>query len=66
LDKYIKSFIASENKKGAKLPLTLPWIAATFIIYFPKEAKRATRVDKAVFLTLEVKLIPKDKVHLFS
>ena len=58
--------MVSENKKGAKKPLALLWIAATFIIHFPKEAKRATRVDKAVFLTVEVKLIPKDKVHLFS
>ena len=65
MDKYTKSFIDSGNKKGAKSPLTLPWIAATFIIYFPKEAKRATRIDKAVFLTLEVNLFPKDKVHLF-
>ena len=57
--------MSSENKKGAKSPLTLPWIAAKFIIYFPKEAKWATRIDKAVFLSPEINLVPKDKVHLF-
>jgi len=65
LDKYTNVYIASGNKKGAKSPLTLPWIAATFIIYFPKEAKWATRVNKAVFLNLKVINFQKTKSTFF-